>query len=118
VNFKILEGAHSGARVENNIIVQEDGSPMALVVPTEGIAFDHNLWSKTPPSHVSGPGDVIGDPRLLKAGPTGPGALTADWFKLTDNSPAIDKAVPLAGVTADFFGNSRGESPDIGAHEY
>jgi hypothetical protein len=142
VNFKILEGDHRGTRVENNIILQEDGSPIALVEPapgtfdggvdasfvvwlpialanrSTGIAFDHNLWSKTPPSHVAGPGDVIGDPGLSKAGPTGPGALTADWFKLTDNSPAIDKAVALAEVLEDFFGNSRGESPDIGAHEY
>jgi len=44
--------------------------------------------------------------------------LTADWFKLTDSSLAIDEAVPLAEVIEDFFGNPRGESPDIGAHEF
>jgi hypothetical protein len=45
--------------------------------------------------------------------------LSIDYFKLTAGSGlAINKALKLAEVVTDFFGNARGTSPDIGAMEY
>ena len=40
-----------------------------------------------------------------------------DWFMLSDLSPAIDAAIALAETNRDFFGNYRGNSPDMGAIE-
>ncbi len=41
-------------------------------------------------------------------------------FHLLSGSPAIDKAMPIAGLTTDYDGVTRstGSSPDIGAFEY
>jgi hypothetical protein len=116
-NVIIFGGDASGGVFKNNIILQEDSIPVAVNSAT-GITFGYNNWSKTPPSSVQGMGDVIDDPKIAKTGPTGPGELTAEYFKLLSDSPAIDKALPLAEVKEDYFGNPRGESPDIGAHEF
>jgi hypothetical protein len=117
-NFKFLDGDHENTRIENNIILQEDSLPIALVVSHPGLHFSHNLWSRIPPSSASSPDDVIGNPRLAKTGSIGPGLLTPEWFKLLASSPARDRARVIAKVTEDFFRNARGDSPDIGAHEY
>ncbi len=118
-SIKILEGTHINTRIENNIIVQDDSIPVINIEgTTSGLTFGYNLWSKTPPSYASKTGDIVGDPKLAKTGPTGAGQLTADYFKLLSNSPAINKAKVIAEVTKDFFKTARGSSPDIGAHEY
>ena len=117
-NFQFGSGTHQNVRVENNIIEQDDSLPIAIIGTSTGLTFSHNLWSKTPPSNAVGSGDIIGDPRLAKTGSVQAGALTAEWFKLLANSPAINKAVVLSEVTNDYFGNPRGSTPDIGAHEF
>ena len=60
---------------------------------------------------------MIGDPQLAKSGPTGPGLLTPEWFKILASSPALERGKIIAEVTEDFFRNPRGSAPDIGAHE-
>ena len=116
--FQIASGNHQNTRIENNIFLQEDSLPIADVANDPGLHFSHNLWSKTPPSHVSSSDDVIGDPQLAKSGPTGPGLLTPEWFKLLASSPARDRAKIISEVMEDFFRNARGSNPDMGAHEY
>ena len=44
--------------------------------------------------------------------------MTPEWFKLLADSPAINKAKILTEITDDFFKTTRGNNPDIGAHEY
>jgi hypothetical protein len=110
----IAEGAHQNVRFENNIIQQDDSLPIIYTVYNPNITFSNNLWSKTPPSAASGPGDIVGDPKLAKTGQT----FASEWYKLTASSPAIDKAVALTEVVDDYFDDSRLAIPDIGAHEY
>jgi hypothetical protein len=117
-NFQISSGTHSNTRIENNIVEQTDSLPVAIVGTKTGLSFSNNLWSKTPPSNASGTGDVVGDPKLAKTGQTGAGLLAPEWFRTLTGSPARDKAKTISEVTEDFFQTSRGQSPDIGAHEY
>ena len=109
---------HNNTRIENNIVEQADSLPIAVIETKTGLFFSNNLWTKTPSSNAAGTGDVIGDPRLVKSGPTGPGLLTSEWFKILANSPAINKAKVISEVTEDFFRTGRGLAPDIGAYEY
>jgi hypothetical protein len=109
---------YTGCHFENNIVVQEDESPCINVISGTGVTFSHNLYNKAYDSDAVGPGDIIGDPKFAKTGGTGPGQLTADYFKLLSNSPAINKGVVLSQVKVDYFGNARDSNPDIGAIEY
>ncbi|MFH1261970.1 MAG: right-handed parallel beta-helix repeat-containing protein [Pseudomonadota bacterium] len=115
--IRIDGGVHTNARFENNIIVQETGT-IAEIFNDPNLHFSNNLWSRTPSTNASSPNDVIGDPLLAKTGPTGPGELLPDYFKLLVNSPAIDHAKVISEVTGDYFKHLRSTSPDIGAHEY
>ena len=117
-NFQISSGTHSNTRIENNIIEQPDSLPVAIVGTKTGLSFSNNLWSKTPPANASGTGDVVGDPKLAKTGQTGAGLLAPEWFRILSNSPARDHAKVIPEVTEDYFRTARGQSPDIGAHEY
>ncbi len=109
-------GSSSGGRFVNNIILQDDGVAISHL-EAKRIAFDHNDWSRRPAAGCRGSGDVIGDPRLLKTGPAGPGSLTVEWFRPSANSPARDRGVPLERVTEDAAGQTRGKPPDMGAFE-
>jgi chitodextrinase len=101
----------------NNIVVQDDSRPVANVGSIAGPSFSHNLWSKST-SMGAGTGDVVGNPQLAKTGSTAAGSLSPDWFKLLSGSPAISKALAIAQVKDDYFGNLRDQSPDIGGDEY
>jgi hypothetical protein len=106
-----------------------------------GIAFHNNCWSEQPVAAMRGPDDQYGDPMLEKPDATISGeARTADSpetnfdprnYRLTAASTlAIDKAsdriaravnglaFPALRIDSDFFGHSRDEKPDIGAHEF
>jgi hypothetical protein len=110
----LLRGYHQNVRFENNIVQQDGPLPGIVITLDPDVSFSNNLWSKTPPITASGPGDVIGDPLLAKAGePYAP-----EWFRLTALSPAIDRARSIPEIVDDFFGNLRGVFPDIGAVEY
>ena len=115
-NVWINSGTYKNARFLNNIVLQEDGVAISRI-DVRGVTFSHNNWSRTPVIYCRGTGDVTGDPRLSRSGPTDPGTLTADWFKILGSSPAKDRATSLAEVPEDRFKTARGNAPDIGAHE-
>jgi hypothetical protein len=103
----------TGNRIMNNIFTTS-----GTINSTSGITWSNNLWQSDVPTYASSDNDVQGDPLLSKAGSTGPGQLSAEYFKILSASPAINKARSLTEVTVDFFKKVRGESPDIGAHEF
>ena len=107
-NLNIGKGAHRNTRIENNLLVQENGGRLADVVADPELHFSHNLWSEKHSPQVAGPGDIIGNPKLAKTGTIEAGQLVADRFKLTADSPAIGHANALAEVKDDFEGNARG----------
>ena len=41
-----------------------------------------------------------------------------DWFRLTEYSPVIYKALVIPEIRDDYFGTARGSSPEMGAIEY
>jgi hypothetical protein len=102
----------------NNIFVNDNENPWEIMGSLDRLIFSHNLWSKTPPSGLSGTGDVIGDPGLAKTGETGPGKLSGNYFKLQENSPAINKGIVFDAVKVDFFMTPRDANPDLGGYEY
>jgi hypothetical protein len=116
-NVLFYKGITFNARFINNIILQENNVPIALIAGT-GITLSNNNWSRVPPFAASGRGDIIGDPRLAKKGPSHAGAVTPDYFRILKNSPARSKGKVLMEVEGDFFQCPRGPAPDIGAHEY
>jgi parallel beta-helix repeat protein len=117
-NIYLVKGSNENTRFENNIIEQDDATPIAYLDPSPGLLFSNNLWSNTPPIDFSSPTDIIEDPKLSKAGSISPGLLTYKYFKLLPTSPAINKATILSDVTEDFIRNPRGSNPDIGGIEY
>ncbi|GAP11681.1 right handed beta helix region/Chondroitinase B [Bellilinea caldifistulae] len=110
----IGNGSHSNVRFFNNIVQQDGTLPPIIVTTSPGIIYSNNLWSKMPASNVISQGDVIADPQLSKTGL----ASEAPWFNLSQSSPAIDKALPLAEVPRDYDNLLRDTKPDIGAKEY
>jgi hypothetical protein len=107
-------GTHINSNFYNNLVVQDGTSlPAIATISQPGITYSHNLWSKTPLSAASGVGDVIGDPLLSKVGTP----FSADWYRLTNASPAIASGTVSSNVTSDYFGTARDGSPDIGANE-
>ena len=118
IGIKIGSGNHSDTRVENNIILQMAGSP-AMVADDPDLQFSHNLWSQSVSGRASSPNDVIGDPKLVNPNAERlPGSVSPDWYRLEESSPARDEARVIAEATEDFFGGTRGNNPDMGAHEY
>jgi hypothetical protein len=110
----IGSGNHQNVRFENNLVQQDGDLPVIATISQSGITYSHNLWSKTPYSAASGPGDTIGNPLLAHTGDP----YTPDWFKLTSISPAIDKGMSLVEVVVDYFGYTRVMPLDMGAIEY
>ncbi len=108
---------HSNSSIVNNIFFNENSDPWN-VGNTTNISFSNNCWSKTPPSSLSGTGDVVGDPLISKIGSVDAGKLTGEYFKLTNGSPAIDKGISIDVVKDDFFGKERKGIPDIGGIEF
>lgn len=112
--------SHANTRFANNLILQSTKG-MANVSTTTGLTFDHNLWSRTPPSNVASATDVIGNPLLANPNHTRvPGAVNAAWYRPTANSPTINRGTAVASVLDDFSQVTRpqGAGYDIGAYEY
>ncbi len=116
-NIRINTGDHNESWFINNIMLQQDTFAIEMIEVHPGLTFSHNLWSKLPSLSVLGLGDLITDPLLMQTGEINAGGMQADWFKLSEVSPAVDRAMPLAEVSTDFFGMVRSGLPDIGAHE-
>jgi parallel beta-helix repeat protein len=117
IGMVVTDRVNTNARIENNIILQDSGS-LTDIANDPDLHFSHNLWSRTPPSHVASPDDIVGNPLLALTGPTGAGELLPDYFKLQAGSPAIGRAKVISEITGDFFRHLRDSSPDIGAHEF
>jgi hypothetical protein len=116
-SLQIWSGTPTNMRFFNNIIVQEDSRPIALI-ESSAVVFSNNLWSKNPGPAAWRTGDIVGDPKLSKIGSIEQGLLTASYFTISELSPARGQAMVLPEVTDDFFGRLRDSLPDIGAHEY
>jgi hypothetical protein len=113
-NVIISRGDHVNVRFENNLVRQDGELPVIATRDHPGITYSHNLWSKLPYDYVISPSDIIDDPKLVGTGDP----YSADWYTLSAISPAIGKALSLPEVIVDYFGNSRGSLPDMGAIEY
>lgn len=112
----ISDGNHQSSKIENNIVLQNDG---VIASSVSNVNFSKNLWSKTPEADARDSGDIIADPKLVNANATlSPGEVNPGWYKLTSTSAAINSAVKLSEVSNDYFGSARGNDPDIGAHEF
>ncbi len=103
--------------IANNIIHQSSGK-LAWITNKTGISLYNNFWSPTMVSsstNATGTNDKSGDVKFAVIPNT-----SADSFKLSSLSPAINMAGPVSGVTDDYFGSSRPQNAvsDIGAHEY
>ncbi len=109
--------AHKNARIENNIIIQEDPSGNLAEGDVPGISFSNNAWSSQPPERYRGPGDVYGNIELSRDGVFEPGKLTADYFRLKRSSKAVDAGKKVPEVFFDISGRPRDLMPDIGALE-
>jgi parallel beta-helix repeat protein len=106
---------NTNTRISNNIFTTLG----AQVPSTAGVTWNNNLWQGTRPANAVGTGDVFGDPLLARTGPTGPGQLTAAFFRIASaSSPAIDRAAAMAEVADDYFRVVRGAGRDIGGHEF
>ncbi len=116
INIKIYPQTGTNISFVNNLILQEDGNTIGQWSNT-GITFQNNLWSKNPPASMLGAGSLVGNPLLAKTGSTAPGELTGAYFRVQNNSPAVDKGKVLAITATDYFSDFRGDTPDIGAAE-
>ncbi|MCK5013352.1 MAG: right-handed parallel beta-helix repeat-containing protein [Candidatus Omnitrophica bacterium] len=118
-----VEGSTGGDHYfKNNIIWQTEGQ--ISNIPGGKVDCDYNLWSRTPDVDSQGPNDPpYALPKLTKTSGWNNligGELTPEDFILQPDSPAIDKGIPIDGMTHDFFGTPipQGSAPDIGAVEY
>lgn len=103
---------HDTTTVTNNVIVQRSGAAF-VARATTGVSFRSNLWwGGSRNTRAAGSGDVLADPQF-----TDPGGSDAEDYRLRPASPARDKARRVSPVTTDYFGNRRGSTPDLGAHE-
>jgi parallel beta-helix repeat protein len=123
-SMKIDSGSHSGTIIKNNIFLQGNTVPTMLIASGTGLGFGYNNYNVSADkisSSAKGTGDKYGsDPLLSKAGSTGDGLMTADWFKLTDYSPCREGGTTVSGLTEDHWRTPRpqGSVPDMGGHEY
>jgi hypothetical protein len=111
---------YSDSIFKNNIVLEDDGDRVPVYVEDThtGLTFSYNCWSKAAIAAAQGTGDVVDDPEIDKTGDTGPGELTAVYFKIGATSPCIGAADPIA-IDKDFFETDRDDTnPDIGGHEY
>jgi hypothetical protein len=115
-NLHFHSGTAPNQRFVNNLVYQSDAIAIVQIDAPGTISFSNNLWSKLPDPDfgASGPGDVVGDPKISMQGfPYSP-----NWFKLTDPSPGIDRGKSIQETNVDFFRSIRGALPDIGALEF
>ena len=104
--------SHSNSVFVNNIIIQEDASPVIYYDNDGGITFSHNLWNKTPIAAVQGTGDITTTTHITREG-----VFTSPlYYKLLETSPAINAGTDV-NVDYDFGGSTRTQ-PDIGAWEF
>jgi hypothetical protein len=124
VYFRDDLSTFTGSEFTNNIVIEEDGDRIPIYCPTShtGFVFSYNCWSKDPIDTCEEAHDVEGDPKIT-GGSYSKGTLTANYFKIQSDSPAIGKGIYDSSILVDYFGTTRKtgvspNGPDIGAHEY
>jgi parallel beta-helix repeat protein len=104
---------HSGAVFANNMFVLNGGGAMTeMPSGASSITFKNNLWQGGASGPAGGAEDVAADPQL--ANRTGRSAVD---FRIAAGSPARGKGTALPEVSDDFWGGSRPNPPDMGAHQ-
>jgi cysteine-rich repeat protein len=104
--------------IMNNIVGQAENKHLFISNKT-GYTLTSNMWANrtSAPTDGAGTGDKFGDVKFAVT----PG-LTADSFKLSSTSPAINAATKMTNVTDDFSSKNRFSATDllsdIGAFEY
>lgn len=124
---------HINSIFENNIIMNV---PQVSYVSGDisGLAFRNNLWSELPHQAMRGPGDRIGNPKLVDPTaeidftfPQPNTGIDPGNYQLSSHSAlAIGMAsdgstfngLHPPAINKDFFGANRDSQPDIGAHEF
>jgi PKD repeat protein len=116
----------------NNIFWSSGASNKMAKIRAGSPRYRYNCWSQLPTknkggdyTNFMGEGDLYESPRLRNANfsLSADGTKGYEWlrrqaeqFQVTDKSPAVG-AGRDAGVSKDFWGNNRGSSPSMGAHE-
>ncbi len=104
---------------KNNIIVQENNKFFTSKKQVTNWKMSNNLFWPTRPPELAGSNDVIADPKLVDLSAILlHGKVNPDRYKITANSPAINKGIVIDGIIEDYFGGKRVGNPDIGAHEF
>jgi hypothetical protein len=117
INGTLMSGPINKASViKNNLVYRNDGGLTGQVSTRSGLSLSNNLWSSAPSANASGPGDVIGDPKLALAGVAIPGQVTKSIFAIPANSPAIGKGAAIYAVTNNYLVSSQNTSLNIGAY--
>ncbi len=115
-------GTGNHSFVENNLIASSNGGEMASAYAVEGVVWRHNLWSSFPGETVYNPASDLVEANVGLANidaPVAPGTLSAEPYKLTGSSIAINRGIRHNGdVQKDFWGTLRDGIPDIGANEH
>ena len=111
--------AHKNVAINNNLFIgnlPKEGK-LANVAKSPGITFSHNVWSASTNTWHSDESDITGKFKLAQTGPTGPGKLTPEYFKVVPESSFIGKAEATAAVREDFLKGTRPAHPTAGAIE-
>jgi parallel beta-helix repeat protein len=118
VNGNLVIGYGETIRNYNSSIVNNIFNGSSNMVPSNsGLTFETNCWANRPENCINS-GDIIADPVLNLTGLTTPGGLTANYFKLLSNSPAISAGTVISSILTDYFGTMRNNPPTIGGYEY
>jgi parallel beta-helix repeat protein len=108
---------HQNSIFANNIFYQNNGNALTFIeTPNDGIDFTNNLWfGGEPDNTVISPQDIFARPLFVNAG-----GLKASDYRLSANSPAIDRGKKFSIIVGDYFNTKRSNDGlyDIGAHEY
>ncbi len=87
---------------------------------SDAVTEDHNLYFNLRNVICSSPGDICSDPSFVDEPPltvASESQFDNFNFDLSSTSPAIGTGIAISGITADFNGNLRPNSPAIGAME-
>lgn len=112
-NIQLGPTSNVNVSIKNNIFIQNGGLLPIFLENKNGITFSNNFWSSTPNSLASGPGDIIGDAKLVNIS----NPYAAASYALTSTSPAINAGASL-GLNTDFYNKPLVGLPDMGAIEY
>lgn len=104
----------TGCAAHNNIIFRGKTGGALSLGNAAAWTLSHNCWPNGVPPAAAEPNSFAADPQFLSAAGGGP-----EGFKLSPMSPCIGNALPIAGVTTDFWGTRRHDAkPTIGIHEW